>query len=76
MLGFLRLRNAVRTREALFEVQMLFQHYRHTNGDINACFNYSKACYSVQHQKLTEILKSIEFDKEELNIIINPHWNW
>lgn len=56
-------RNAVGTREVLFNVQVLFQRCRDMYVDVYAYFiDYQKAFDRVQHHKMVEILKDLGLD--------------
>jgi len=69
-------RNAMGTREAIFNLQVLFQRARDVNQKIYACFiDYQKAFDNVKHDKLIKILDNVGVDKGDLRIISNVYWN-
>lgn len=69
-------RNALGTREAIFSLQVLIQRCRDVNHDVYACFiDFTKAFDRVEHTKLIQILKEVDIDSKDIQIIINLYWN-
>ena len=68
-------RNGVKTREALFSLNVLTQQCRDVNYDVYACFvDYRKAFDCVNHEKMVAVLKEAGIDRSDIRIITHLYW--
>jgi len=63
------------TRNAIFILRNLCEKTIEINQDMYLCFiDYSKAFDKVKHDKLIDILQSLDIDGKDIRIIRNLYW--
>ena len=68
-------RRGMGTREGIFNLRTINERYLAKHKDVYTCFiNYEKAFYRVEHDKLCDVLKAMNFDGKDIRIITNLYW--
>ena len=63
------------TREVIFNLRMICEHYSEVNRDVYACFiDYEKAFDRVNHEKIIKCLNDIGINGKDLEMIVNLYW--
>jgi len=63
------------TTNAIFTLKMLCERSIEMQQDLYLCFiDYTKAFDKVQHEKLIEILQSLDMDGKDIRLITNLYW--
>ena len=64
------------TRNAIFTLSMLMERCIEVQKDLYLCFiDYSKAFDKVKHEKLFEMLETLDIDGKDLRVIRNLYWD-
>ena len=63
------------TRNAIFVLRRMSERATEKQKDIYACFiDYSKAFDTVTHEPLIDLLKAIDVDSHDVQLLANLYW--
>ena len=64
------------TGNAIFVLRMVMKRSIEKQKDVYVCFiEYSKACDTVKHKLMMDLLQSLDVDQAELRLLISLYWN-